>query len=166
MTHQEKLIFRFLLTVMVIGLVVSYVRNTWFSEPQVDIKGTEVFAKKVTDVAKKNRTRYLAALNSETKETADFSEMGDSSEGISEEKSGISRINLNTASINQLISLPGIGPTIAERIILHRQNYGNFKSVDDLLHVKGIGNKSMEKLQNLITIENGKDNDQVTTNRN
>lgn len=57
------------------------------------------------------------------------------------------KIDINTANVTQLATLPGIGPGIAAAIVAHRQANGNFKSVDDLLDVKGIGQKKLEKIK-------------------
>ncbi|TSC95989.1 MAG: competence protein ComEA [Candidatus Berkelbacteria bacterium Licking1014_2] len=62
------------------------------------------------------------------------------------------QINLNTASLSQLDSLPGIGPVYAQRIIDYRQANGGFKSIDEIKNVKGIGDKTFEKLKDKITI--------------
>jgi competence protein ComEA len=51
-----------------------------------------------------------------------------------------------------LVKLPKIGPVTAERIIRFRDDYGPFKSIDDLLKVKGIGPKTLEKLKPQITL--------------
>ncbi len=56
-------------------------------------------------------------------------------------------INLNTATKTQLITLPGIGPAYAERIIAYREQTGGFTSVDELLAIKGIGKKKLEKIR-------------------
>jgi competence protein ComEA len=66
-------------------------------------------------------------------------------------------VNLNTATAAQLESLPGIGAKTAERIIEYRQKNGNFKKVEELMNVKGIGEKSFLKLKNRLTVGATKD---------
>jgi comEA protein len=63
-----------------------------------------------------------------------------------------SRLNLNTATSEQLITLPGIGPSYAERILNWRNKNGNFTSIDQLLQIKGIGKKRLEKLRPLLEV--------------
>jgi len=55
-------------------------------------------------------------------------------------------VNINTASKEELVALPGIGGAIAERIITYRYDHGPFRSVRELGRVKGIGKKKMERL--------------------
>ena len=61
-------------------------------------------------------------------------------------------VNLNTATQAQLESLPGLGAKAAERILEYRQKNGSFKKVEDLMNVKGIGEKSFLKLKPLLTV--------------
>ena len=61
-------------------------------------------------------------------------------------------INLNTATIEQLETLPGIGRKTAELILQHRTKSGGFKRIEDLMNVKGIGEKSFLKLKPLVTV--------------
>jgi len=56
-------------------------------------------------------------------------------------------INLNTASGEELQLVPGIGPATANKILQMRKSYGAFKSVDDLLAIRGIGAKRLEKMR-------------------
>ena len=57
------------------------------------------------------------------------------------------KINLNTATADQLTAVPGIGEKLAARIVEHRQKNGSFKSVQELMNVKGVGEKSLGKLE-------------------
>ncbi|HMF08775.1 MAG TPA: ComEA family DNA-binding protein [Thermoanaerobaculia bacterium] len=66
------------------------------------------------------------------------------------------RINLNTASVEELITLPGIGPSYAKRIVDYREKNGGFKRVEDLLNVQGIGEKTLEKIRDRVTVTSGK----------
>jgi competence protein ComEA len=61
-------------------------------------------------------------------------------------------ININTAGATELQQVPGIGPSTAQKILDTRKSYGAFKSVDDLLAIKGIGPKKLEKMRKYLTI--------------
>ena len=61
-------------------------------------------------------------------------------------------VNLNTATVAQLEALPGIGKSTAERILEYRQKNGSFKKIEDLMNVRGIGEKSFLKMKGLITV--------------
>ncbi|MEH7272539.1 helix-hairpin-helix domain-containing protein [Neobacillus vireti] len=63
------------------------------------------------------------------------------------------KINLNKADENELQNLPGIGPSKAAAILEYRETNGVFKSVEDLKNISGIGDKTFEKLKDLITVK-------------
>jgi competence protein ComEA len=57
------------------------------------------------------------------------------------------KLNLNTATVDQLLLLPGVGPSKAERVVAWRGKHGPFKRVQDLRKVKGFGYKTLKKLE-------------------
>lgn len=61
-------------------------------------------------------------------------------------------VNINTATVDELCRLPGIGEEIAKRIIEYRENAGNFKRIIDIQNVEGIGTEKFNKIKNNITI--------------
>ena len=63
------------------------------------------------------------------------------------------KLNVNTASAEQLTMLPGIGEATAKNIMDYRTQNGNFKAVDDLLKVKGIGEKTLEKMKGYVILD-------------
>lgn len=64
----------------------------------------------------------------------------------------LAKVNLNTASIEQLVQLQGIGEKTALKIIEYRNNK-KFATVDEVVNVKGVGEKTLEKLQDQLTVE-------------
>ncbi len=62
-------------------------------------------------------------------------------------------VNINQASAEELVKLPGIGPSYAEKIIKYRQENGGFKSAEELQKVKGIGDKKYIKIQRFVTVQ-------------
>lgn len=72
---------------------------------------------------------------------------GKSAKAIDKTKSVVKNIDINVADAETLCLIPGIGPKTAEAIIKQRNSVGKFKSVDELLAVKGIGDKSLQKIK-------------------
>ena len=73
------------------------------------------------------------------------------SEGLSDQE-GSSKLNINTATVEELTSLPNIGPSRAAAIVDHREREGPFDSLDDLMNVGGIGEKITDSIRDLVVV--------------
>ncbi|OLC56569.1 MAG: hypothetical protein AUH92_00005 [Acidobacteria bacterium 13_1_40CM_4_69_4] len=62
------------------------------------------------------------------------------------------KVNINTAGVDELVTLPGIGKAYAARIVEYRQKNGPFKKVEDIVNVRGIGEKTFERIKDRLTI--------------
>lgn len=78
-------------------------------------------------------------------------------QGTSEESAPLTlsdgKLNINTASVNGLMTLPGIGSVLAQRIVEYRQTNGPFQAITDLLNVKGIGESTLYEIEKYIKVE-------------
>lgn len=142
------------LLLLIFGLLLIYslFNNFLFSSNNVDKK---------IDV-KVNDYEYRVPVGTTYKELKDEYKLDDSSnvaddvvlydnqEVLVDDASG--KISINKASYEELITLPGIGPKTAERIIEYRNTYGPFWTLEDIKNVKGIGDKKYARLKEYITI--------------
>ncbi len=62
-------------------------------------------------------------------------------------------VNINTAGVEELTLLPRVGPAVAQRIVDHRGDNGPFSSIEDLLLVQGIGEKTFELIRPFVVLE-------------
>ncbi len=62
------------------------------------------------------------------------------------------KVNLNTATLEQLQTLPGVGPAIAKSIVEYRTKVGKFSKIEEILNVKGIGEKKFQRMKDRLTL--------------
>lgn len=67
-----------------------------------------------------------------------------------------SKININKATVEQLMEIKGIGESYAKRIVEYREKNGPFKNIEDITKVQGIGTKTFEKIKDLIIVDASK----------
>ena len=145
-TSQEKTVFRFLIGTALAGLIVGAIIHNYFDSKRDNIVTHERKASFLRDSQLPLDTDAVSVLQ---EIVADGQEEALREGSI---KKKIEIINVNTAKKDELIFLPNVGPVTAERIIRFREDFGVFKSIDDLTRVKGIGPKTLDKLRKYITI--------------
>lgn len=128
------------------------------AEPGVYYLPVQARVEDAIDMAKPRSTADLSGLALARRvvdgETIKVPRIGDSAADLSEQSDQSiagGKININTATEQQLDSLPGIGPAYAQRIIDYRRQNGGFKALDELKNVSGIGEKRFEQLKDAIT---------------
>ncbi|MGL1934059.1 MAG: ComEA family DNA-binding protein [Fibrobacterales bacterium] len=131
------------------------VYRTWYAPNSGDV--TVVKSTYVPTIVKAPR-EGLAFRQSDSTVTSRSNEdfKGDSLSKIDEivkkpQKRVDKLIQVNSATALTLTELPGVGPKLAQHIISYREENGDFESAEDLLEVKGIGNKKLQRLRNQIT---------------
>ena len=90
-----------------------------------------------------SKTRHLARILLAVIAVAGLAAAAEAAEG---------KVNINEASVEQLALLPRVGPAVAQRIVDFREENGGFKAVEDLMLVRGIGEKTFEKLAPYVAI--------------
>ena len=91
-----------------------------------------------------NNVQYISTENGE----------GIIAENNINDKSGINKkVNINKASQSDLENIPGVGPSLAQKIISFRDENGKFKNVEDLKNVSGIGDKKFESIKDYVDVK-------------
>ena len=119
------------------------------TEKETDVmeKETDAMEKKTESAAENNSH----AIQDSEDETENGTVKEQVKELVSENKSG--KININTANSEELQSLKGIGPSTASSIIAYREEYGGFSSIEEIMNVKRIGEKTFAKIKDRISVD-------------
>lgn len=121
--------------------------DTIENETETMEKETDAMEKE-TESATKNRSHAIQDSEDESENSTVKEQV---KELVSEKKSG--KININTATSEELQSLKGIGPSTASSIIAYREEYGGFSSIEEIMNVKRIGEKTFAKIKDRISVD-------------
>ena len=152
--YQQKL---FLLCALLVGCVLTSIGAEYFTKADELIQIPEAAIVEQHVVQKERETSNIQKSISKDKRVSSFQEKpyktkSTDEKADNESKNIIFPININTANEKELDALPGIGPAIARRIVEYRSSQP-FTKVEDIMLVKGIGEKKFAKLKELITVE-------------
>ena len=124
-------------------------KETDVMEKKTDVMEKETDAmEKETESAAENSSHAIQDSEDETENGTVKEQV---KELVSENKSG--KININTANAEELQSLKGIGPSTASSIIAYREEYGGFSSIEEIMNVKRIGEKTFAKIKDRISVD-------------
>ena len=142
LTRQERLVIQFLALFFLIGSGIHLFRENVLKDDSIKFLNEEVEAREFRDRAKQIDSVYFSV-----------EKVAKEDKPISDEITAVLSINLNSASAEDLMRLPKIGKVTAQRIIDYRNKHGRFSSIDELLNVKGIGEKTFARIKGEVTIE-------------
>jgi competence ComEA-like helix-hairpin-helix protein len=132
LTKTERNVILFLAVTLLCGAGIRLIQEMFPSAQQFDYHASD---------------STFAALSTITEDSADAASIKSGSEEGSE------KININTATKQQLMDLPGIGEVTADRILRYRRETGKFSTVEDLRVIKGISANKLERLKPMISTQ-------------
>ncbi len=132
LTKTERNVILFLVTTMMLGAVIRLYQATFPALPQFDYRTSDsTFA--ALSAAPEDSVNVVPTSMRTGKESG--------------------KLNINTATEQQLMDLPGIGEVTAERILKYRKETGRFTTIEDLRAIKGISKNKLERLSPIITTQ-------------
>ncbi len=155
-TETESKIIFFLLITLFVGIIIHLIKseteNPFLLEFDYSNEDSR-FYQEESPLNVGDSTEKFTEKRVESKpELSDFrTEKKEGNKGIVS-FSPLNKLDINGAGADQLTSLPGIGLKTAQNIVDYRTKNGRFKSIDELLFVKGIGKSKFEKIKNLISV--------------
>jgi competence ComEA-like helix-hairpin-helix protein len=132
LTKTERNVILFLVTTMIIGAALRIYQATFPASPQFDYRASDsTFA--VLSTASEDSVNVVPASITTGEESG--------------------KLNINTATKQQLMDLPGIGEVTAKRILKYREETGKFSTLEDLRSIKGISKNKLDRLSPMITTQ-------------
>jgi competence protein ComEA len=142
-TKNESRIILFLTATFLFGLILKFANVSFQPQQEYDYSESDsIFAVRSRQLVFDSADASMSDADSLKRHNASDNKAQSSS-----------IVNINTASKNDLVNLPGIGNMTAERIIQYRNEHGPFKTIEDLQNVKGIGMKKFERIAPFVKVK-------------
>ncbi len=141
-TRQEQRFVVFLLVSFLLGLGVTYYKKRHF------IAEREELTARHPEILEKFNLQQRSASH----QPEENNEIVNNQDTHLTKKKFVGKVNINSANVDELQALPKIGPALAGRIIEYRKAHGPFTSIADIENVKGIGEKTFNKIKNHICV--------------
>ena len=159
-TKSETRVILFIVSILISGYSIKYYKQIIRSSEQspYDFSASDSLFKQRSEKINKNGKNQAETdttvrdLNLTAAEDSLYKRIKEEGAYYSD-SSAVNIININTAGKNDLINLPGIGETIADRIISYRNEKKGFRKKEELMNVSGIGKKKFDKLKNYVKAE-------------
>ena len=147
MTRQESYALATLLSLLLLGtLVKSIQKRTFLFDSDIYAETDSLFEAATLEMKEKIRLQDSIHAVEESRAPAD-------SVSLKDVLFSGGKVNINTASQEELERLPRIGPAMAQRILTYRQTHGPFKKIEDLVNIKGIGPKTLDRLKDKVSLD-------------
>lgn len=161
-TKQEQAIVLFLIFALITGSVVTLYQRFWRSEalPEVSAGFADEFTKRAEEINREVSGQPAAPVANPTVvsgielrkgETAAVRESATATDN--QNSSSYFLVNVNAATLEELQTIPRVGPVLAQKILDYRLQNGGFKSIEELTRVKGIGKATFEKIRPHVSIK-------------
>ncbi len=154
---QRKKILCFFISLLALGFVFSTMpvmaKSTGDSPTKSSSKKSSTSKSKKTKKKKKSKAKKSSKTKKGTTDKSSSakkktkSTKGKSSKASKTKKKKTGKVNINTADAKTLTEFTGIGPVTAKKIVAYRRKNGKFKNAKDLMNVKGIGEKTLQKMK-------------------
>lgn len=148
LTSKELNFILILIVILLTGIIVKSIRSSNPDFARFDYSALDsIFAERKNKFDSSDN-KYLGASDSIiVKELNHRSELGSKQIKLMDKK-----INLNAATLHDLIALPGVGEKTAKNILEFRSANKNFRTIEELMEIKGIGKKKFDKIKDFVTI--------------
>jgi len=157
-SKQERIFIIFLMVGVLVGSGIEFYKSRFKPNRNTDhLKSLEIFEKRIKEKAALiDSLQQVNQLSSEASNLFTGKKSKANAINQGESRTKYLRVDINSATVEQLVQIPNIGPVIANRIVEYRTANGKFNLTEELINIKGIGEKKLNLIKQYIFINNNK----------